>query len=170
MSSWGHNATNQHCKRNITEIEAMNFPACQSWTDWGIILQSLKKESGKLEQIRTKFRYNIVDTKAHDLPRKIYISHYNYFQFLGDLFLAFLSFESGFYILPFPRNKLAKKTRNWKTQRGSAEKRRDSDWIILTARHFTASWVLHTLSSGRSCLAFLESPLSLPSERLSHSW
>jgi len=169
MSSWGQNATNQHCKRHINEIKGMSFPACQSWTDWGITLQSLKKEFGKLKQIHAKFRYIIVDTKAHDLPRKIYISHYNYFQFLGDLFLAFLSFESGVYILPFPRNKLARKTRNWKTQRGSAEKRRDSDWIILTARHFTASWVLHTLSSGRSCFAFLESPLSLPFECMSRS-
>jgi len=101
MSSWGQNATNQHCKRHINEIKGMSFPACQSWTDWGITLQSLKKEFGKLKQIHAKFRYIIVDTKAHDLPRKICISHNNYFLFWATSFWPFYPLNRVFIFCHF---------------------------------------------------------------------
>ena len=72
--------------------------------------------------------------------------------------LQLLSFWTGFFslfptsdglqILKFIFSRKTTKTGNtithWHPQILSRKKRRDSDWIILTARHSTVEWVLHS--------------------------
>ena len=72
--------------------------------------------------------------------------------------LQLLSFRTGFFslfptseglqILKFIFSRKTTKTRNtrthWRRQILSRKKWRDSDWIILTARHSTVEWVLHS--------------------------
>ena len=72
--------------------------------------------------------------------------------------LQLLSFWTGFFslfltsdglqILKFIFSRKTTKTGNtithWRLQILSRKKWRDSDWIILTARHSTVEWVLHS--------------------------
>ena len=63
-------------------------------------------------------------------------------------FFSLFPTSDGLQILKFIFSRKTTNTRNrrmhWRLQILSRKKRRDSDWIILTARHCTVEWVLHS--------------------------
>ena len=63
-------------------------------------------------------------------------------------FFSLFPMSDGLQILKFIFSRKTTKTRNTRTHLRlkilSRKKWRDSDWIILTARHSTAEWVLHS--------------------------
>ena len=89
-----------------------------------------------------------------DLPGKFYKHRYNCF-FLDRFWTDFFSLvptSDGVKILKFIFLRNTTKTRNtrthWRLQILSRKKWRNSDWIILTARHSTVEWVLHSELEG----------------------
>ena len=80
-----------------------------------------------------------------DSPGKLYKHRYNCFLFWAGLFaFSILQRSSNYISFPHAKNKNKKYEKLLApTDSFPLNKRCDSDWIILTARHATVEWVLH---------------------------